>query len=217
MEQTYQNWEWIIGDHSDNPKETFAMLPKDERVIYHYENDIKGPDPRKAIEMGNKIYHLAHGEIFMFCADDDRMAPEALGLLVQPLLETREAPGWAYGKCVFVNPDESPTGTVMGVEQNFEQLVKHNNIPALSVAWNRKMVEKIGMTDESLPFAGDYEYWLRMMRVAKPAFIDRVLSYHTVHAGRTTSRYSGEQMAETAQIQARYRMFVKEKTECTNQ
>jgi hypothetical protein len=209
--QTIPSWEVVIGDHSpaSGPGDSWVKLMDDPRVTYYHEKLIGEPGPKQVVPMVNAIAGIATGEAFMCIGDDDTLAPDALEWLTNALLKN-DRPKWAYGKCLFVDAKGKPTGGGMGSRQDFFQLVKHNDIPATSVIWNRKMWEKVGLLDVDLAYACDYDYWCRMMLITPPVFIPEVLSFHTVHPDRITDKFRGRMVFDTLQVRERYRRLLKE-------
>jgi GT2 family glycosyltransferase len=51
------------------------------------------------------------------------------------------------------------------------QLVS-NFISQMTVFWRREVIDKVGLLDESLPLAFDYDYWLRLASICDPVYID---------------------------------------------
>lgn len=205
MAQSHENWELVLGDHSDNARECIGALPRDERIIYHHEK-LVGPPGAKALNpMLNYLFTIARGSIMMQSADDDLLLPDALAHIALALEPHLSSAAWAYGKCAFVMADGRNLDTGMGTEQTYLALLAHNDVPTPSAAWTRVMYQTIGPLDETVPYASDYEYWLRMAKVTPPIFINAILSYHTVHPDRITDKNRGEMMFDTLRIRERYK------------
>lgn len=57
----------------------------------------------------------------------------------------------------------------------FEFLISENVIPTPSVVLKRSCIDRIGLFDESLRNAEDYDYWLRAARTCRFGFVDAIL------------------------------------------
>jgi hypothetical protein len=70
--------------------------------------------------------------------------------------------------------------------------------------WRRQCTEAVGILDESVPLASDYEYWLRLGERWEPVTVDAVLAQYTEHADSASVVQADLQAHQAARIAARY-------------
>jgi hypothetical protein len=75
----------------------------------------------------------------------------------------------------------------------FEELVKSNFIPQLTVLMKKEVFENIGFLNEdpSLRAVEDYEYWLRVSLYYKIGFVKEPLAMYRVHSGGASHAVNG--------------------------
>src|SRR5439155_9526551 len=59
----------------------------------------------------------------------------------------------------------------------YTRLVVENFISQPAVFFRRRLLDRVGLLNPDYHLAMDYHLWLRMGRVATPAFLDRELAY----------------------------------------
>ncbi|MGZ3407209.1 MAG: glycosyltransferase family 2 protein, partial [Polyangia bacterium] len=59
----------------------------------------------------------------------------------------------------------------------YRRLVVENFISQPAVFFRRRLLDRVGLLDPDYHLAMDYHLWLRMGRIAAPAFLDRELAY----------------------------------------
>jgi GT2 family glycosyltransferase len=71
--------------------------------------------------------------------------------------------------------------------------------------WRRRVTERIGLFDESLHFALDYDYWLRALKAGfRFHLLNRFLGGFRIHGGSKSSNLTALRDAELAQLYARH-------------
>jgi len=126
-----------------------------------------------------------------FLDSDDLWTARKLGLQLKAFEETGADLVFTDG---FVFRDEEtgdesqtfdvPRGRMEGPVL-FDRLFLHNHVPVLSVALRRRRdaIVGVGMFDESLECAEDYDLWLRLARAgARMAYQRKVLCHRRIHA-----------------------------------
>lgn len=100
LNQTYENWEWVIVDDSGDDDATYreALLPLKDRRVRRYRQD-----SRNGYIGAIKRYAagLCRGEILVEVDHDDELDPDCLGKIVRAFKENPGC-GFVYGDCAEV-------------------------------------------------------------------------------------------------------------------
>lgn len=138
---------------------------------------------------------LAHsrGELIAFLDSDDEWLPGKLSAQVEymaanpaaQLLQTQEI-WFRHGK--RVNPGQKHLKKAGDI---FLDSVKLCLISPSAVMIRRSLFDEVGLFDENLPAAEDYDLWLRILRLHPAALIDReFLIRHGGQADQLSARHS---------------------------
>lgn len=93
----------------------------------------------------------------------------------------------------------------MGAPFDMRRLLRGDQmIPQPSVFLRRTALDLVGPIDESLRYGMDYDFFIRLARIARPVFVDRRLSSATMHRAAKTTRDRAIARQETFDIAARY-------------
>jgi glycosyltransferase involved in cell wall biosynthesis len=125
----------------------------------------------------------ARGTWIAFLDDDDFWGPGKL----EAHLARAESEGaeWVYGAMVFIDPHGEPTriGRVPTPADLARQLLVDNVIGGpSSVAVKARLLERTGGFDERLSILADWDLWLRLNEVARPAACHEPLVGYMHHA-----------------------------------
>jgi glycosyltransferase involved in cell wall biosynthesis len=200
-EQTYNNWEWIIVDDSDDGR-TFKILSslakKDHRIHVFKPWEHSGMIGK----LKNWACSLGKGQIFVELDHDDELTDYAIDYVVRGFKQFPEA-GFLYTDCAEVYENGTPHsyrkgwafgyGSYTDVEYK-GKLYKSGsagNINAKTIrhivsspnhirAWRRSFYESIGGHNKELHVADDYEIMVRtflktrIIRVPKLCYIQYI-------------------------------------------
>lgn len=205
LAQDYPNMELIILDDAstdrnrdcidalyDRLKEKFHNVT----LIYHKKN--YGSVPHNV----NEMLQYAKGEYSKHFSGDDIMCPQCISSLVKCMQEHPDV-SVVYSNGYVVN-DSFRLGKRAGsqkllsskpvndtCEDMFRKLMFGIGAPpAPSVMIRRKIFEKYGPYDETIPYE-DYEYWLRISRGEKFYYLDEDLIYYR-RAENSMTNYGGK-------------------------
>jgi glycosyltransferase involved in cell wall biosynthesis len=122
---------------------------------------------------------------------DDVWLPDLLAELV-PLLDARPGLGMAYARCEGMDAAGAPTGATRGgplryPEDAFRSLLYANYTPSIATVFRRSCLERVGVYDEGLTYAEDWDLALRVARHFPVVFADRVLARIREHPGNATA------------------------------
>lgn len=164
----------------------------------------------------NKGLALAQGDIVAWLNASDRYLPGALAA-VDSALRTYPDTGLLFGRARLISPEgmpagDYPCGTAAQMAAMNDAPAGHYGIlltrrsgwiPQPAAFWRRTLSETAGPLDVSLHYAMDYEYWLRLGRMAPITFVDTALAEFRLHPD-AKSAAAGRQWLEVLRINRRY-------------
>jgi glycosyltransferase involved in cell wall biosynthesis len=136
----------------------------------------------------NRGAELTSGEWVGFVDDDDVWAPDKLARQVAAADAT--GADWAYGGTVNVAGDlEIVSGSPPpGPDDVVTMLPRYNAIPGgcSNVILRRRLLREVGGFNERLPPCEDWEMWVRLAHVGRPAVSSHPLAGYRVHGGNAS-------------------------------
>ena len=190
------------GGSSDGTVKLLQSV-SDPRLIWRSENDTGQSD---AV---NKGLRQASGDIVGWLNSDDLYTPCALAA-VHDVFRDPDVK-WAVGRYQMINSSNRPIRPLVTEYKNrflstyaYRNLLRENFIGQPSVFWRRSFGEQIGLVDQSLHHAMDYDLWLRMGKRCDPKVLDRVLSQFRLHPKSKSGRLNRERFDEDYVVASRY-------------
>jgi len=195
-EQTYNNWEWIIVDDSDDDGETFKILcnlaKKDHRIKVFKPWEHSGIIGR----IKNWACSLGKGQILVELDHDDELTDYALDYVVKGFKQFPEA-GFLYTDCAETFEDGTNFtyregwafgyGSYTDVEYKGKLYKSGNagNINAKTIrhiisspnhirAWRKSFYESIGGHNKELHVADDYEIMVRTFLKTRMVWVPKL-------------------------------------------
>ena len=187
LSQGYPNLEFIVmdGGSSDNTVD----------ILKRYSGQLKwvSEKDRGQTDAINKGLRIADGEILAYLNADDVFLPGTLFKVAQIFME-HPATMWVTGQCRIVDEDNREIRRLITAYKNFWLrfgqrfiLLITDYISQPATFWRAKALEDFGYPDESLHYAMDYEYWLRLYSKYPPLFIPEYLAAFKVQPHSKTS------------------------------
>ena len=146
---------------------------------------------------------MADGEVIAHLHGDDFYLNPGVLKQVAGVFE-RQRVDWLFGRIVScVDGQLQPMGWNMPAFSR-PRLLRGNFIGHPAVFIKRSLFEQAGGFDVGLRYAMDYDLWLRLSKVAAPAFLDAPLSAFRRHAGSTSTANAQAAFEEDHQVRLRH-------------
>jgi glycosyltransferase involved in cell wall biosynthesis len=176
----------VIVVHDQSMDDTAAVLARYGNRIRVVSRPTPSSSPARARNDG---LELATGEYVAFLDSDDVWVAGKLALQLAMLDRDREC-GFVFGNVVFVdNGIESPPAVAAGQLPSgwiLEALARDNFVHPSTLVVRRTLIERVGRFNESA-WADDYDFLLRIARLARGAAVDDPLALVRRH-GHQRSR-----------------------------
>lgn len=156
--QDYPCIEYIVMDGGSNDQTLDILRNYTGQVAWYSERD------RGQSAAINKGLRLAKGEILAYLNSDDTYLPGAITRAVHYLtVENPDLP-FVYGEGYHITAEGSIIERYPTEPFNFGRLVETCYICQPTTFWKRDVMDTIGLFNENLHFALDYEYWIRIAK-----------------------------------------------------
>ena len=169
--QSLVDWECLViddGSRDDTPNVVRDFVARDRRIRYFRQKN------RRQASARNLGLKHARGEYIQFLDADDLIESHKLERQATYLDEHPEV-DIVYGRARYFRDDEAslswdplspddrpPMPEISGQGREvLELLIQHNIVVVNAPLLRRKVIETIGLFDERLPPAEDWDYWLR--------------------------------------------------------
>jgi glycosyltransferase involved in cell wall biosynthesis len=179
--QGYPNLEYIVMDGGSTDRTLEVLEGYQGRLSWVSERD------RGQSHAINKGLRMATGEVIAFLNSDDLYEPGAL-MRVGKFFARHPQAAWVTGKCWIIDQNGRKIRRAIILYKNLWlrlrsytmlQVIDYISQPA--TFWRRRVVDKVGVFDESLRYAMDYDYSLRVGRHFALWVIDDYLASFRIH------------------------------------
>lgn len=208
LEQTFQDYELIIiEDCSTDASKAMVKGYEREypqvRVIWHEENKGLGCSLNDGLQ-------VARGEFIAIQHGDDVSLPSRLERQVEymnvhpniDLISTRvrfidEHNDINTRRSWWIKQMERTQETPEAVRK---KMMEMNIFVHTSVMFRRSLIDEVGLYDNEMVPAEDYDYWLRIMDKHDAGIVPEVLCYYRHHSGQVSGTDSGNAMRRKAEV-----------------
>jgi glycosyltransferase involved in cell wall biosynthesis len=161
-----------------------ASSYQNEGLIDIYIDELEASVPNK-INQGFRALP-ENIEYITWIGDDDLLAPGSLSVVVNALGKP-EKPVLVYGHCQYIDSE----GKDVLVKRSGSWAVPLLSfgpqlIPQPSAVFRRDSFERVGGLSDKFEFAFDFDLFLKLSKLGKAVFIDKILSSHRWHATSLT-------------------------------
>jgi O-antigen biosynthesis protein len=217
LAQTYQDWEWVIVDDSDDKGETFKKLSEmaemDDRIRVYRESRPSG----RIGTVKRTACGLARGEILVELDHDDELTPKALQWVVEAFQDHPEAgfvytdfaecfedgrpfvytPGWGMGYGSYREEIRGGVKFMVAQAPNINPKTIRHIVAAPNHirSWRKKVYDEIGGHQDLLHVVDDYELVIRTFLATRMVRISRMgyVQYRNIDGtGNTTATRNQE-------------------------
>ena len=133
-------------------------------------------------------------DVMLWINSDDKLAPNAL-LNIKRYFDNNPTKDWIIGRTVHLDEQGNITINLAPYKYEINNLKngRHdgNDLPYVTqeaTVWRRSLWDKVGKLDDSLDYAGDYEYWKRLASFNyQLESVDIEVGYHRKREGQLSS------------------------------
>ncbi len=190
LNQTYRNLELIVVDDgsTDNSLEVVARYKDDRlKIIRIQHNGFPGAVRNYGIK-------ASKGEYIAFIDSDDVWDNDKLSIKMEQFRNNNQL-DFLHSDLELIDENDNPMGKTWHKTESsrlidyrtgdcFAQMLKGGCcIVPTSVLFRRKIIDKIGLFEESLEVCEDPHFFLKVARFFKIGFIDRPLGKYRIHPG----------------------------------
>jgi glycosyltransferase involved in cell wall biosynthesis len=195
LAQDYPDIEYIFvdGGSTDGTLERIRSVPRPVKLV----QNVRGGTTRAmnegiAAATGDVIAHLH--------SDDYYLHPRVLSSVAAALTST--ARKWAFGGCLADRDGKlQPAPPRRRPYSYFNFLTARVHIPHQSVFVRREVWQEVGVFDETIEYAQDIDFFLRLARKFEPAVLDGDLSAYRQHSG--SGSFANMRKAQAAELRVR--------------
>ena len=201
IKQSYDNWELIIINDcsTDNSLEIanhYASLDKRIRVFSN-EKNMKLPN---SLNIG---FGIAQGSYFTWTSDDNLFKEDALKIMLQEIERTNAS--FVYADYSII--DEFGND-IKDINLPDSKRIVAGNVVGACFLYTSDIAKKVGLYDERLYLAEDYDYWLRIFRSGKVYHISSNLYSYRIHSNSLTETRKKEIRIKTYEVLEKHFLFL---------
>ncbi len=180
LSQTYRDFELlVIDDCSTDNTSDFLSNIADKRVRCIKNTSNKGITATRNIALSN-----ANGKYIAFLDDDDEWMPDKLEKQINLMENSSKGLGCIYTGCNLVDAEDNRFNQTTVPHYRIRilnELLLENFIITSSTLIKADCFETVGMFDESMPFAEDYDMWIRIAQEFEFDFVRSPLVNYRIH------------------------------------
>lgn len=197
--QGYKNLEYIImdGGSSDN---SVQIIKKYERHLAYWTS---APDGGQSAAI-NAGFQKGSGDILCWLNSDDMYLPNALKYVAQRLNPTSSE--IVFGNCLhLVESGAGSYGSDVFTRHHDTDIKLRDYIVQPSSFWTKKAWEEVGVLDETLTYAFDWDWFIRA-KMASVIFKPdtKSLSVYRIHDAHKSGTGGSKRLMELAHIYRKY-------------
>lgn len=158
LDQDYPHIEYFVFDGGSTDESVKILQGYGNRFFWR-----SGPDAGQSDAINQGI-RKSRGDILAYLNSDDILLPGAVSRIVEHFQRHPDC-DLLYGNAYHIDENDRVLEPYPTAPYSFERLVQSCCICQPATFWRRRVMDRIGLFDDTLHFAMDYEYWLRLARV----------------------------------------------------
>ena len=156
LNQDYPNIEYLIIDGGSTDGSVEIIRKYEHRLAYW----VSEPDRGQSHAM-NKGFKRATGNILAWINSDDEYTHGAISNVVRAFSQYPDV-GMIHGNCDVIDEYDNVKKHIESHECDLEQIIRGNIIAQPSAFFKKEVIEEVGLLDETLDYAMDYDLWLKI-------------------------------------------------------
>jgi glycosyltransferase involved in cell wall biosynthesis len=204
LSQRYPDLEYIVMDGGSND-ETIGILER-----YNGELDWGSEPDRGQSHAINKGLYRMTGEVVAFLNSDDVYEPGAL-LRVGEYFARHPQASWLTGRCRVIDQDGREIRRAITLYKSlwlclksYRALLILDYVSQPATFWHRRVIERVGFFDETLNYAMDYDYSLRVGHLFRLHVLHACLAAFRLHATSKAGSSARAQMDVDLEVAKRH-------------
>lgn len=196
--QGYPSLQYIIMDGGSSD-ETLDVIRKYEAWLHW----VSEPDGGQTDAI-NKGLRLATGELRAYLNSDDTYLPGSLHAIAG-FMTVHPEYGLAYGDCEVVDEGGKSLGYLPRHPFNLKRTIERGEfVPQQAAFWRLSVQNQVGMLDDRLHFAMDYEFFIRIATFAPVGYLPQPLAAFRMHGSSKTVSQSDRHWREALAVSERH-------------
>ncbi|WP_436376248.1 glycosyltransferase family 2 protein [Cytobacillus sp. BC1816] len=206
LNQTYQNIEIIVVD--DGSTKHLAALKHIKKKIRYIKK--KNGGTASALNEGIKI---SNGDYIAWLSSDDLFLNTKIELQIK-FMKERDCK-FSYTNYFCIDNKDRIISQALGPSNisNEELLFSLSNgcpINGSTIMMRREVVKSVGLFNESLIYANDYDYWIRVYLKYQICHLNNALTLYRVHREMGTKLHNNDVLKESAKVKLQYQDLLNE-------
>lgn len=174
LDQGYPSLDYVVIDGGSKDGSAELIRKYSDRLSFW----VSEPDHGQT-EAINKGLRRTTGELWAYICSDDTYEPDTFSRVVAAF--DRTGADVIFGNCNFINSQGEVTRHKKPGPFDRARLLRNNYLFQPSVFLKRWILDEYGFFDESLNYSMDYEYWVRISKIARFAYVDDTYSNYRLH------------------------------------
>jgi glycosyltransferase involved in cell wall biosynthesis len=196
--QNYSSLEYIVVDGGSTDGTVEILHRYGRRIRWVSERD------RGQTDAINKGLRMATGDVLAYLNSDDIYLPGGV-LAIAEYLRQHPTTGLIYGDCKVVDESGGELGFLPRHPFSLRRTIERGEfLPQQAVFWRREVMDKVGFLDDSLHYAMDYEYFIRIARSFPVAYVPFPAAAFRMQSSSKTVLQSEKHWREALAVSSRY-------------
>jgi glycosyltransferase involved in cell wall biosynthesis len=180
-------------------------------ILERYEGKLSWTSERDdgQVDAINKGLRACSGDVLAWVNSDDVLRPGALQRVAEAFSDP--ATQWLHGRCDIIDENDRTIRPLISAYKHwccsrysYSRLLTENFVSQMTVFWRRSLMSEVGVLDQNLDFAFDYDLWLRFAKLSDPTYIrESLASFRWYRSSKSGSLYR-KQFAEDYLVAERH-------------